>query len=122
MKKYFVWIFILFFSFAFNIIPADAGQRDKRQKKQGQKYEQRDKRRDQKHPRYYGQGYRYNHHGRRHYRPKHYRGHWRSWRSWDDHRRHNHRDYRDGRYYRQDGSLYFEFENEDGRFVFSIGR
>ena len=105
----------IFLSLSFSIT-ADAGQkRDKRDKRQKQGYYQ-------KQPRYYGQGYRYKHHDRRHYRPKHYRGHWRSWREWEDHRRHNNRNYRKGRYYRHNNSLYFEFENEDGRFSFSIGK
>jgi len=96
----------------------NAGQKDKRNKNR-QKNEYRQ---NQRPPKYHGQGYRYNHHGRRHYHPKNYRGHWRSWREWNDHRRHNRRPYKEGRYYRQNGSLYFEFENEDGRFVFSIGQ
>jgi len=122
MKKYLVWLLVLIFTFSFSGI-ASAGKKDKG-RKQGKNYERqyKNERRDKRAPKYYGQGYRYNHHGRRHYRPNHYRGHWRSWRQFDDHRRHNHRDYRKGRYYRQNGSLYFEFENEDGRFVFSIGR
>ena len=121
MKKWFIGFLILIFTLSFSMV-ASAGQRDKGRKKQPQKRERQYKDDHRHQPRYYGQGYRYNHHGRRHYKPKQYRGHWRSWREWNDHRRHNNRPYREGRYYRQNGSLYFEFETEDGRFVFSIGR
>ena len=73
-------------------------------------------------PGYYGQGYRYKYFGHRPYHPKNYRGHWMSWREWHDHYDHHRNWYRGGRYYHEGNQLYFEFENEDGRFVFSIGR
>lgn len=122
MKKLLIGFLVLIFTLSFTMVTS-AGQRDKDRKQQPQQRERQYKNDDRRqHPRYYGQGYRYHHHDRRNYRPNHYRGHWRSWREWNDHRRHNHNWYRNGKYYRENNKLYFEFENEDGRFVFSIGR
>ena len=117
MRKIIGLILALFLTLSFSM-PLNAGQQNKRNKpQQREKYQQ-----NQRPPKYYGQGYRYNHYDQRHYRPNHYRGHWRSWREWDDHRRHNSHSYKNGRYYRENNNLYFEFETEDGRFVFSIGK
>jgi len=119
MKKLLILAFALLISVSF-IMPVNAGQKQRqKQNKQQQKQQRYQK---NKQPRYYGQGYRYNHHGTRDYRPKHYRGHWRSWNEWESHRKYNRQPYRNGRYYRENNNLYFEFENEDGRFVFSIGK
>ena len=117
MKKAFVLLSLLV-SLTF-IVPAMADkQKGRKNKDRGNKHYQKDDR-----PRHYGQGYRHKYHGKRHHRPRgHYRGHWRSWREWEDYRRHHRREYKRHRYYREGGSLYFEFETEDGRFVFSIGR
>jgi hypothetical protein len=73
-------------------------------------------------PNHYGQGFRYQYHGQRHWRPRHYRGHWRSWQEWNSHRSYSPHIYNRGHYYRHGGNLYFEFRTGDGTFVFSIGR
>lgn len=94
------------------------GQWKKQQKQQHRQYLER-----QRHgPDHYGQGYRYQYRGQRHWRPRHYRGHWRSWQEWNSHRSHNPHVYNHGHYYRHGGSLYFQFRTPDGIFAFSIGR
>jgi hypothetical protein len=116
MKKLIILITILI-TLAFSM-PAVAGKdkRNKRYKKNNKQYEQQYNRGGDRH------GYRYKHHGQRRHHPKQYRGHWRSWDSWREHRHNNNNMYREGRYYKRNNQLYFEFENGDGRFVFSIGR
>jgi hypothetical protein len=115
MKKLFLFLFAIFISIIL-VTPVNAGRGDKGSQRGNQSYER------QHGPMHYGQGYRFNHYDHRNYHPRNYRGHWRSWHEWDDHYR-NHRNwYRDGRYYRENGFLYFEFENDGQRFCFSIGR
>jgi len=125
MKKYLIWLLVLLVSISFSTV-SFAGKRgggpkknDEYYRKDGNLYK---KNRTQKSPQYYGHGYRHRYYGKRHYHPRHYRGHWRSWRAWEDYRRHHHREYRRGHYYRKNNQLYFEFETDEGRFVFSIGR
>lgn len=116
MKKFIIFIVALItLTWTVPVIAKD--KRDRGPKRDNRRYEQRDR-----HHR--GDGYRYRYYGHRkqHKHRGHYRGHWKSWRRWEEHRRDHRRDYRESRYYRRDGQLYFEFENEDGRFVFSIGR
>jgi hypothetical protein len=117
MKKLVISLFIILFSLVFTF-PAIAdrqgrGGGDRQSQKVEKHYKQ---------PPGHAYGYRYKYHGHRHYDPPHYRGHWRSWRSWHDHYENHRHLYRHHRYYREGGSLYVEIENEDGRFVFSIGR
>ena len=117
MKKLLILVLAIFLSLSFTM-PVSADRRGK-QKRNSQGTYQKQERRPNNH---YRSGYRYRHHGHRRYHPNHYRGHWRSWNQWDRHRRHNHQNYRHGRYYRKNNNLYFEFETDEGRFVFSIGR
>ena len=116
MKKVFLFLSVIFISLTLSA-PVLAGQGNRQR---NQRYQ--DNRGMHQGPMHYGQGYRFNHYGHRNYHPRNYRGHWNSWYEWDDHYRHHRNWYHDGRYYRENGFLYFEFENEDGRFVFSIGR
>ena len=106
-----------------------AGQRDKNKRRHNDGYalkykgdNHRGNYRRNNGDRHYKNGYRYKYRGHRKYQPKHYRGHWNSWKSWDDHYRYNRNLYRHGRYYRNNGSLYFGFETDEGFFGFSIGR
>jgi hypothetical protein len=73
-----------------------------------------------RHPRdrYHGHPHVFSH------REYHYEGHWRSWDDWEKYRgRYRHR-FDHGRYYREDGSLFFRFCDPDSGscFFFSIGR
>lgn len=52
----------------------------------------------------------------------HYEGHWRSWRDWDDYRREHPDRYRDGRYYHENGHLFFRWCDASANcFAFSVG-
>ena len=120
MKKIIIYFIIAVFMFSGISFAGQKGKRDQGRKQQNQHYKQKNKHRQ---PRHYGEGYRYQYHGKRKHHPRHYRGHWRSWRAWEDYHRHNRHRYKSHRYYRdKGGSLYFEFETEEGRFAFSIGR
>jgi hypothetical protein len=129
MKKLIVALVALIF-LMFSFGGAMAKNNKSRSDNQGQRYRQEQQRDNrgvkskQRHQRNYrDDGYRYRYKGHRRHNPRHsYRGHWRSWRQWDNHRHYNHNSYEKGRYYREGGSLYFEFETDEGRFVFSIGR
>lgn len=116
MKKVIVYLIVLVFMLTGTSI-AGQGNRD-RGNKHHQRYEHK-----RTPPRHYGEGYRYQYRGHRKHHPPHYRGHWRSWRAWEDYYHHHRHTYKRHRYYRDNsGSLYFEFETEEGRFAFSIGR
>lgn len=67
-------------------------------------------------------GYRDRYYDHRKYHPNHYKGHWRSWNDWERYHKEHRRSYKQQRYYRNNDQLYFEFETDEGRFVFSIGR
>lgn len=53
-----------------------------------------------------------------------YDGHWNSWREWDRYRKGHPQRFHDGRYYRENGHLFFRFCDPVGAacFFFSIGR
>ncbi len=112
MKKLVIFIVVLI-TLCWTV-PVIAKDKRNRVPKRDNRYEQRD----------HHDGYRYRYYGgkRKQRHRGHYRGHWRSYNHFEKHRMYRHRDYRRGRYYKRDNQLYFEFENEDGRFVFSIGR
>jgi hypothetical protein len=115
MRKILIMMFFLLISLSL-IVPVNAAQsRRQQQSKQYQKQQQYQK---YNQPRYHDRGYNHRYYGHRNYHPRNYRGHWRSWNDWDNHYRHNRNLYRHGRYYRKDGCLYFEFQNQDGRFIF----
>jgi len=123
MKKLVILLVVLI-TLAFTVPVTAKDKRNKGPQRDRGRYEQNDRGHGSMHR---GDGYRYKYYGHRqhHDQGRHrgnYRGHWRSWDSWKDHHRDHRRDYREGRYYRENGQLYFEFENDDGRFVFSIGR
>jgi len=136
MKKTIIYLTVLVFMF---VGISFAGQRSNRDQKQYQQKQQRhntyqkpyrkrprhkvyQKRRHN--PQSYGHGYRNHYYGKkRHYQPRHYRGHWRSWDSWHNYYRNHRHEYRNGRYYKDNrGHLYFLFESREGTFGFSIGR
>jgi hypothetical protein len=114
LKKVFLFLLVIFISAAL-VAPVNAGKRNSPQRQSQKHYEKHG-------PTHYGQGYRFNHYGHRNYHPRNYRGHWNSWYAWDDHYRHHRNWYHNGRYFREGGFLYFEFDNDDGHFCFSIGK
>jgi len=79
---------------------------------------------DRKHPSRYHKwkGYKDRYRGHRKHHPEHYRGHWESWNEWEHYYKQHRNEFRWHRYYREDGSLYFRFNTDNGTFVFSIGR
>ena len=122
-KKIIISIVVVLFMFT-GISFADQNNQymGHKQWKAQQKQKRREYRNKERGLDHYGQGYRYQYHGHRHWRPRHYRGHWRSWQEWNSHRSYSPHVYRHGHYYRHGGSLYFQFATPDGTFVFSIGR
>lgn len=87
---------------------------------------------DFRYPDHWPGGYRGEPYGRRRYgHPHHYgdrdyryAGHWRSWKEWNEYRRRHLQTFHRGRYYHQDGHLFFRFCDPDGDTCafFSIGR
>jgi len=128
MKKLIICLIVFLFTLSSGISIAGQGNKQRgnhdQEQRQVQKYK---KQHPQKYQRdrghHYGHGYRDRYYGHRPQPPKHYRGHWRSWDDWDRYYRSHRHEYRHPRYYRDSrGSLYFEFETDEGRFAFSIGR
>ena len=126
MKKLLVYFMIFLFTITSGVAIAGQGNRGKYDRGTQFERDQRDAREYRKqHPRkdhHQWRGYRDRYHGHRQYHPKHYRGHWQSWHDWERYYHKHRHEYKHHRYYRQGGSLYFEFETEEGRFAFSIGR
>ena len=128
MKKLIIYCVIAIFTFGGLAI---AGQKHHRRHDQ-YTYEQEERAVRQwkknhpeyRHPSRYHKwkGYKDRYRGHRRYHPEHYRGHWESWNNWEDYYRQHRHKYRNHRYFRNDGSLYFQFQTDEGTFVFSIGR
>jgi len=86
---------------------------------------------DYRHPERRPRGYHKAPYGRHYAHPRvwrdhsyHYDGHWNSWADWDRYKRRHGDRYRHGRYYREEGHLFFSFCDPmgGGCFFFSIGR
>ncbi len=126
MKKVVIYLVALMFLFTGMSF---AGQNDRRKNDQKGYYQeqqdvQRYHKKHKKHrkDRHEYRGYRDKYYGQRHHPPKRYRGHWRSWDQFDRYRRDHRSEYRHGRYYQNNGHLYFRFQTDEGTFSFSIGR
>jgi len=130
MKKIVIYIVSVIFMFSGLAIAGQKQKGNHDNNRRGYEQEQRDVHQYRKKQGYkknrgnhYGHGYRDRYYGHRPQPPKHYHGHWRSWDDWDRYYRSHRHEYRNQRYYRDSrGSLYFEFETDEGRFAFSIGR
>jgi Ni/Co efflux regulator RcnB len=125
--------------------PATAGQKDRghdyRQSSRdhrdepgkAQSHDKRGRNRDYDYrkPEHRPSGYHSSHHGRNFKHSHRYRGHaynfdghWSSWRNWENYRKRHPERFHHGRYYRENGHLFFRFCDPMGAscFFFSIGK
>jgi hypothetical protein len=98
----------------------------------GREHEDRDWDHDFAHPDHWPGGYRGEPYGYRRYRNPNrygdrdyrYLGHWHSWGEWNEYRREHLGQFHDGRYYHEEGHLFFRFCSPDSGVCafFSIGK